>query len=56
MQIDYDKFAENAGFKNANTAATQWYGLKKKLDKARGGASKGEDFIVRFVSDCFVAD
>lgn len=31
--IDYDKFANLAGFKNSNSSKASWHSLKKKLDK-----------------------
>ncbi|KAI1341027.1 hypothetical protein F5Y15DRAFT_39515 [Xylariaceae sp. FL0016] len=35
-QLDYDKFAQNAGFKNGKVASTIWSTLKKKYDIATG--------------------
>ncbi|EME49601.1 hypothetical protein DOTSEDRAFT_68399 [Dothistroma septosporum NZE10] len=37
IAVDYSKFAEVGGYKNANSAKASWHSLKKKLDKASEG-------------------
>jgi hypothetical protein len=36
LQIDYQKLADNFGFKNANSTRVSWVGIKKKLDRLAG--------------------
>ncbi|KAF2160477.1 hypothetical protein M409DRAFT_29098 [Zasmidium cellare ATCC 36951] len=36
VAIDYPKFAELGGFKNANSAKASWHKLKEKFERARG--------------------
>ncbi|KAK4636218.1 hypothetical protein CLAFUW4_00424 [Fulvia fulva] len=38
LAVDYAKFAELSGLKNANSAKASWHALKKKIDKAGEGS------------------
>lgn len=38
IEIDYDKFAEMFGLKNAASARTGWAGVRKKIEAVAGPA------------------
>lgn len=47
VEIDYQKFADAFGFKNANSARVAWFGVKKKIEAMQQQDDDGKTAMKR---------